>query len=350
MKCSYCGEEYISGTRQCSCCHMPVEEAFGIISNEYLKQDIKEYKIDNIQEQIVEKIQQVQQEQIIEQKELNNNQQQVSEEDENEFITLLNIPTKKQEQANKEQIIISPQQIVDQNQQINNIEQVSQKVPVQEQQAGVEKPVEFPKPSTVITSNQNTITIDNNKKKEKDKDGIKLRRKIVAFAVVLLVCGFVTWKVVGNNNQKLQTNNQNAAIATEGNSIDYLGYKLTIPEGFIYNKYNGTDYIQDDDFVVMFKEESPLSYSYVMENKDSIIASLNAQGLNVKSFESKNLYGNDYVLIIGDKGEDKKEYGYMFGDLGGTNPICATIRANSSDKFNTEWFSTTAMFFATAKK
>ncbi len=431
MKCSYCGEEYVSGSRFCTGCHLPVEEAFGIISDEYLKQDVVEYRIDVQQEQV----QETKKEQASEQNQQQVRNEQVEEqEDENEFITLLNIPIMEKQQAVNEPIvetkqetsseevkkivlpdislnqvpaetkqeqvvvqdlqnsiivetldeqtevkepvvdnqqIVKEQQTVQQNytetplvqqnvatqtvtQQIE--QQVEQQVVQQDiqvnntntQQVEEEKPTEFPQPLAVVANNQNTITVDT--KKVKDKDSIKLRRKAIAFVIILLVCGFVTWKVVGNNNQNLQTNNQSAALATEGNSIEFLGYTLTVPEGFIYNIYNGTDYIQNDDFVVMFKEESPLSYSYVMENKESIIASLNAQGLNVKTFESKKLYENDYVLIVGDKGEDKKEYGYMFGDLGGTNPICATIRSNSSNSFDTKWFSTTALFFATAKK
>jgi hypothetical protein len=390
------------GSKYCSFCHVPIEEAFGIISKECLKQNYEKEIVrlpsyDDIPAKVIKKEErtvsrkdkeymfdlivpfdktQIEKEKLVAKKEASTacptDTEPVIEKKKEPVINQVYVESNTIQEVSTipivQQIKVEPVKevatapIVQTSSAIQEVstKPITQQVisePVKEvvtsQVSSIKQEVSTaPSPTNVIANTKNSLKVDN-KVSQKHKESLKLARTFAVFVVVLIVCGLATWKFAGNNNDNLQTNNNKvASLAKNDNTIDFLEYTLTVPEGFIYNVYNGTDYIQNDDFVVMFKEESPLGYQYVLDNRDSIISSLSAQGLRIKSFEPKRLYGNDYVLIVGEKGEgeDKREYGYMFGDLGGTKPICATLRSASLDKFNSKWFSTAAVFFASAKK
>ena len=329
MKCSFCGKEYVPGSRYCHGCFAKVEDAFGIVSkipSRKEKIEDKEIEILIIEDEI-EKKEKIDKNPVIEKKEKVDESSSIDKE-EDDFITLLNIPV---EEEKKEESVIED----------DFLEQLNVPLPIKENQVVEEK-------SNKISVDVPKQEIVKEQKKNDSRDNRRLGISIVILIFVVVLAGFITWNSTNKNeNPKSEVIN----LANEDNTIVFASYTLTLPDGFIYNIYNGTDYIQNDDVVIMFKEEAPLGYQFVVDNKESIIASLDSQGLKVRSFEEKEYKGNKFVTIVGEKteGNDIKEYGYVFGDLSNEKPVCATIRSKSMDKFNEEWFIYAMEFLSTAK-
>ncbi len=131
-----------------------------------------------------------------------------------------------------------------------------------------------------------------------------------------------------------------------------MGYTLAIPDGFVYNMYDGEDYIQNDECVILYKSYE-LNYNSVLENKEKIIKNMKDEGYVVKSFEEKEMNGHKYVVVVSgieyaDESIPKVEYGYVFGDLKNEKPVFATITSLTIDSFNPRWFDYVGEFFSSA--
>ncbi len=187
---------------------------------------------------------------------------------------------------------------------------------------------------------------------------------IIAFLIGIIACMLIfgVWYFVIRDDEVKKSDND-APVPTEKekepdpdiskkNTISFLGFTLAIPDGFVYNMYDGDDYIQNDECIILYKSYE-LDYDAVLANKDKIINNMKSEGYTVKSFEGKNIKGHNYVVVVAeitsiDSSIPNVEYGYVFGDLKGKVPVFATITSSTFGSLKTEWFDYVAEFFSSA--
>ncbi len=188
---------------------------------------------------------------------------------------------------------------------------------------------------------------------------------LIGIIVAMLIFG--VWYFIINGDKKsnnAKTEKNTDVVETEPdnvkksidnskkNTVSFLGYKLSVPDGFIYNMYEGNDYIQNDECVILYKSYD-IRYNDIINNREKIIEKLKEDGLEVKSFNEKRMYGHNYVVIVAvmkssDSSVPDFEYGYVFSDLKDEKPALATISSSVIGSFNEKWFDYVGEFFSSA--
>ena len=213
-------------------------------------------------------------------------------------------------------------------------------------------------------SNTQQSSMNTNNQITNNSNNLKI---IIMILIVIIACmiAFGIWyfvlrsdKTESNKDNTESKNNIKENVITskeesKKSTVDFLGYTLFIPDGFVYNMYNGEDYIQNEECVIMYKSNN-LKYDSILSNRETIISELEEKGYIVKSFEPKRMNNNNYVVLIAESDSvsdsiPKIEYGYVFGDIKGESPAVATITSSTIDSFNTDWFEYVAEFFSSAK-
>ncbi len=154
---------------------------------------------------------------------------------------------------------------------------------------------------------------------------------------------------VENKGERKDTYNDDS----NKNTVKFLNYDLTIPDGFIYNMYDGNDYIQSDECVILYKKYE-IDYNSILNNRDKIINKLKEDGLTVKSFDEKRINGQNFIVVVAgaensDPSVPNVEYGYVFYDLKNEQPVFATITSSTIGSFDEKWFDYVGEFFSSAK-
>ena len=289
MRCSYCGTEYTPGAAKCSGCGAKAEEAIGI-------------KIEGKEE-------------TASTQEANNNQ---------------NVTEKASMPVVKEvhQQITSPS--------------TTQTPPNNEQSS-------MNASNNQITNNSNNLKI--------------IIMILIAIIVCMIIFGIWYFVLKGDETESnkddaeskntIKENVVNPGEESKKSTVNFLGYTLSIPDGFVYNMYDGEDYIQNEECIIMYKSNN-LKYDSVLSNRETIINELEEKGYIVKSFEPKRMNNNNYVVLVAESESindsiPKIIYGYVFGDIKGESPAVATITSSTIDSFDTDWFNYVAEFFSSAK-
>lgn len=202
----------------------------------------------------------------------------------------------------------------------------------------------------IVMSNTTTLPSVYNQKRIKEENSFRGIWKSLVVIVVLVICLVgLTMLLINNTSSNSSVEDDDEIVLAspeEDNTIKFLGYSLTMPTGFSHNVYEGVDYIQNEECVIMFKEND-LDYDLISGNKEALTASLNAQGINVLSFVTKEVSGKNYALIVGELKESEATSGYVFGLIGDKSAI-ATIKSIDNKVFKNEWFNYVIKLFSSA--
>ncbi len=183
-----------------------------------------------------------------------------------------------------------------------------------------------------------------NEIKEKKTKGV-IVAIFILFAVIILA--FILVFTYNNNKKTDKKDNENKQEVKDENTIAFMDYSLTIPEGFLYNVNDGNSYIQNDEFYAMFVDY-PLSVSDILSHKDIFISELTSQGYVVSSYNTKQVNGKNYFLVNGKY--NNQEFGYLLGDFDVNNHYCFTIVSSELKEFNEGWYDAIIAFVETARK
>jgi hypothetical protein len=185
-----------------------------------------------------------------------------------------------------------------------------------------------------------------NKKKIERENTKGIWKSIVAI-ILLLACLTGLTMLLINNRHDRGTDDDEVVIAAPviKTETEFLGYKINAPKGFEFITQEGVEYAQGEECIIVYKEND-LNYDLIAENKESIIASLNEQGIYIISFVVKESSGHNYILIVGEK--EGLTYGYVLGKIEDKS-VLATIRSRDNSLFKQAWFTPVIKMFASAK-
>ena len=148
-----------------------------------------------------------------------------------------------------------------------------------------------------------------------------------------------------NVNTNTNTNTNTVQPPTPASTVSFLGYTLTVPNGFVFGEYDGNSYIQSNECLIMYMPYDA-DYNTIVQNESKFLKSFKDNGLNIKSSGSKTYNGTKYYIIIGTLSGG--EYGYMFSQMPNGKAFFATI-SSLSGGLKDAYFQQAAYFFATAR-